>query len=339
MKRFRNRAAVLTVAFLPAAAGPAFPAAAAPAGGKVGLAELDSRTEKAIADGLRYLAKRQRSDGSWGGSQYRAAVTALTLMAFMLKGHFPDTGEHGEKLNKAVGYLIKRARAGGGYFGGNMYEHGLGTLALSEAWGMSRRKEIRDTLKKAVDVILRAQNPAGGWRYQPRPVDADISVTVMQIVALASAKEAGIYVPDKTIERATAYVRRLQGPSGGFGYSGPGAPGFSRSAAGVMSLIMCGHHKSKAVRKGLAYLMERPKNVFKTERFYYYGHYYAIQAMYQAGDAYYQKWYPTIRDALLDKQNRKTGAWSGGSGGGEYSTAMAILILGVPYRYLPIYQR
>ena len=254
MRRFRSRAWVLLAAFVPAAVLPTAPARAGVGEGKVDLAELDARTEKAIAHGLRYLAKRQRSDGSWGGGQYRGAVTALALMAFMLKGHFPDSGEHGEKLSKAVGYLVKQARAGGGYFGQNMYQHALATLALSEAWGMSRRKDVRDTLKKAVDVILRSQNPAGGWRYQPRPVDADLSVTVMQIVALASAKEAGIYVPDKTIERATAYVRRLQHPSGGFGYTGPGAAGFARSAAGVVSLMMCGHHKSKAVRKGLAYL-------------------------------------------------------------------------------------
>ncbi len=345
MSRSRSKAARAATAWICMAAVLACPAGwpgpiagADDDTGKVRIAELDARTERGIENGLRHLAKRQRADGSWGGSNYRAAVTSLVLMSFMLKGHFPDKGEHGKMLDKGLKYLLKRLKSGGGYTGGSMYEHGLTTLALSEAWGMSQRKDIRDALKKAVDVILRSQNSQGGWRYRPVPEDADLSVTVMQIVALSSAREAGIYVPDKTIERASRYVLKLQHPGGGFGYSSPAAPGFARSAAGVMSLLMCGQHKSKAVTKGLAYLHEQPKKVFTTERFFYYGHYYAIQAMYQAGQSHYQKWYPKIRDALLKKQ-RADGSWSGGGGGAEYSTAMAILILGVPYRFLPIYQR
>ena len=304
---------------------------------RVGVAELDPKAEQAIDAALRFLAKKQGQDGSWGG-QYKCANTAVALMAFMLKGHFPERGEYGELLNKGVGYLLSQAKAGEGYMGVNMYEHGLGTLALSEAWGMSTRKEIRDALKKAVDVILRSQATSGGWRYQPMPIDADVSVTVMQIVALSSAKEAGIYVPDKTITKAIAYVKSLQTPEGGFGYMGASSPGFARSAAGVMSLLMCGEGKSKAVQKGLQYLNTLPKSVFKNEQYFFYGHYYAIQAMYQAGEGNYQKWYPQIRDALIQKQG-KDGAWNGGEGGTEFTTAVGVLILGVPYRYLPIYQR
>ena len=130
-----------------------------------------------------------------------------------------------------------------------MYEHGLATLALSEVWGMSSRKGIRDTLKQAVEIILSSQNSRGGWRYQPQPIDADISVTVMQIVALASAKEAGIHVPDHVIGKAKKYIKSLQVKgSGGFGYTGPHQPGFARTAAGVMSLLMCGERKSAFLR-------------------------------------------------------------------------------------------
>jgi hypothetical protein len=222
-----------------------------------------------------------------------------------------------------------------------MYEHGLATLALSEAWGMSDREEIRDTLKRSVDVILRAQCPTGGWRYQPRPIDSDISVTVMQIVALASAKEAGIHVPSHVIEKALRYVKSLQVQnSGGFGYTSPSSPGFARSSAGVMSLLMCGERNSKAVLAGLNYLKKLPDDKFQKNEFYFYGHYYAIQAMYQAGETYYQEWYPHVRDALLTKQ-RDDGSWTGGGSESDpcYATSMSILILGVPYRFLPIYQR
>ena len=311
-------------------------------GGKVGVAELDPKTEAAIDRGLKYLAGCQREDGSWGeGSNniYRVAITSLALMAFMLKGDFPEKGEYGQKLDKGVKFVLQACKDGNGYVGTNMYQQGLAMLALSEAWGMSQRKEIRDALKKGVEIILRAQSPAGGWRYEPRPSDADISVTVMQIVALSSAKEAGIYVPDKTIEKAIAYVKGLQEKSsGGFGYGSPTDPGFARTAAGAMSLLMCGENsKSTAVRNGLKWLTDQPADIFKKTEFYYYGHYYAVQAMYQAGDSYYQAWYPKIRNGLLSLQG-KDGSWTG-EAGVAYGTSLAILILGVPYRYLPIYQR
>jgi len=318
------------------------PAWAEPGGesaGAVHVAELSPESERAIERGLKYLAAEQHVNGSWG-SKYKAAVTSLGLMAFMLKGHFPKQGKYGRLLDRSVRFLVGRAKEGGGYFGGNMYEHGLSTLALSEVWGMTERKELRDTIKQAVLVILKSQASSGGWRYQPIPKDADISVTVMQILALSSAREAGIYVPQKTIDQAVKYVRRLQVRfTGGFGYTSASSEGFARSAAGVMSLLMCGEDPTgRPVRSGLSYLQKYPKDKFTKVEWYFYGHYYAVQAMYQAGEGYYQTWYPQIQRALLRKQN-SDGSWRDSSAGTEGGTAFAILILGVPYRFLPIYQR
>lgn len=307
--------------------------------GDVDVAELDPATERAIERGIAYLARTQNANGSWG-EKYSIAVTSVSLMAFMLKGHFPKKGikPYGDQLDKGVEYLLNHAKLRGGYLGENMYEHGLATLALSEAWGMSAREEIRSVLKRAVEVILTSQNSRGGWRYKPEPADADISVTVMQIVALASAREAGIYVPPQTIKRATDYVRSLQVKAeGGFGYTGAQSPGFARSAAGVMSLQMCGERNSKEVMMGLQYLRRLPPGTFVQVEHFHYGHYYAIQAMYQAGESYYHDWYPKIRASLL-KQQKPGGEWDGAHGS-QFCTSMSILILGVPYRFLPIYQR
>ncbi|MBM4033682.1 MAG: terpene cyclase/mutase family protein [Planctomycetes bacterium] len=312
---------------------------------RVQVAELSPQAESAIDKGLRYLAKAQNQDGSWG-ARYPAAITGLTMMAFMLKGYFPERGQHAKPLDRGLAWLLKRGKEGGGYLGGTnqgMYEHGLATLALAEVWGMTNKEEVRDILKRAVGVILRAQHPEGGWRYQPQPIDADISVTVMQIVALASAAEAGILVPAETIRKATAYVKKCQDPlKGGFGYTPGGGPNasLSSSAAGLLSLLMCGERDSTVIKKGINFLTRLPKEEFNQTKFYHYGHYYAVQAMYQAGENYYQDWYPKIHDALLRKQ-RDDGSWLGDGGEGDpaYGTSMSILILGVPYRFLPIYQR
>jgi len=107
-----------------------------------------------------------------------------------------------------------------------------------------------------------------------------------------------------------------------------------------MSLLMCGERDTKEVKKGLEYLRRRPAEEFNETKFYCYAHYYAVQAMYQAGESYYQEWYPKIHDALLKKQ-KQDGSWQGSGGDSSlcYGTSMAILVLGVPYRFLPIYQR
>lgn len=304
-------------------------------GQDVKVAELPPEVESAIARGLQALLKSQQPDGSWGN--HKVASTSLSLMAFMVKGQFPGRPPNGQSLARAVDFLVQTAKKHpDGYMGASMYEHGLATLALSEVSGMVNRADVHDTLKKAVGVILKAQNIKGGWRYQPKPTDADVSATVMQIVALASAKEAGIMVPDETIKKAIRFVKFCNDKtSGGFGYQGPGGPAFERSAAGVMSLMMCGERDSEMVNNGIEYLEKLPVNIFANSAQYYYGHYYAIQVMYQSGEDHYQAWYPKIRDALLKKQGAD-GNWTDSH---QIGTQMAILILGVPYRFLPIYQR
>lgn len=300
----------------------------------VKVAELPPEVEGAIDRGLEALLKSQQPDGSWGN--HKVASTALSLMAFMVKGQFPERPPNGTSLTRAVDFLVQSAGKTNGYMGASMYEHGLATLALSEVSGMVNREDVHDTLKQAVVVILKAQNPKGGWRYKPEPTDADLSATVMQIVALASAKEAGIMVPDETISKAVEYVKFCNHkPSGGFGYTGPDGPGFERTAAGVMSLMMCGERDSEVVKKGIEYLVKQPVGIFANSAHYYYGHYYAMQAMYQAGEDQYQAWYPQISEALLKKQGAD-GNWADSH---QIGTQMAILILGVPYRFLPIYQR
>jgi hypothetical protein len=310
---------------------------------RVQLAELPPEAEAAIQRGLGFLAGSQNADGSWG-EEHKPAITALALMAFMVKGQFPERGEAGPKLDKAVAYLLHQGETASGYFGTSrqgMYEHGLATLALSEVWGMTERDGVRDALKRAVLIILGSQNGEGGWRYQPQPTEADISVTVMQIVALASAQEAGILVPAETIRKAIAYVKSCQDKSsGGFGYQrGGGGVKFSSTAAGLMSLLMAGERKGDPIDRSLAYLLQQPDSKFDNTQFYFYAHYYAIQAMYQLGEERYQAWSPKIQNALLAKQG-KDGSWRGGEESHPaYGTSMAILILGVPYRFLPIYQR
>ena len=119
---------------------------------------------------------------------------------------------------------------------GPMYGHGFATLFLAEVYGMSPDPLVREKLSNAVKLILSTQNDEGGWRYEPKRQDADISVTVCQIMALRAARNAGMFVPNKTIDRCTDYVKRSQNADGGFMYqlTQPGVSQFPRSAAAVV---------------------------------------------------------------------------------------------------------
>src|SRR5262249_57590267 len=105
-----------------------------------------------------------------------------------------------------------------------------------EVYGMTGDEEVKEKLQKAVRLIQKCQNGEGGWRYMPVPYDADISVTIAQVMALRAARDAGIKVEKDVIDKAIGYVRRCQNPDGGFSYmaregGGGGGSGFPRSAA------------------------------------------------------------------------------------------------------------
>jgi hypothetical protein len=329
--------------------------------------------EKAIQRGLDYLAVRQGADGSWGTGAYQTnvAVTSLGALAMMAGGSMPGRGRYGSYVKKALDFVLATgARAGrGGAFGmqhpdgflfnsgrggqqGPMYSHGFGTLFLGELCGMlpdaNEGDRVRQALHKAVQIIIKAQHSSGGWRYNPFPVDADISVTVCQIMALRSARNAGVFVPKSVVDHCIAYVKRSQLADGSFvyqqngrnfGFPGGQGGGFARTAAGLAALYSAGIYEGDAIRRGLEYLHNsRPQRFNRmADMHYFYGHYYAVQAMWTAGGRYWAEWYPSVRDELISHQE--------GDGGwldmlcSQYGTAMACIILQVPNNYLPILQK
>jgi len=310
--------------------------------------ELTEAAAKAIDRGLKFLISDQNPDGSWSmdNGDYSIAGTSLGLMAFMVEGHFPGFGEYGDALDRAKDYLIKRNQdSPSGTMGVKMYEIGLFTIAMSELWGMTKdpedNKAIQTALERSVDIILRSQSPLGGWRYAPRPdAGQDTSVTAMVFVSLASAREAGVLVPNETIERLTNYLRdqAYSEQRGGFGYQGAGYT-IACTAGGVYAAQLAGNRDTEWVKSAINSLENDPKMFSRKDNgYYYYSHYYAMQAMVQAGDEHYAKWYPKIRDSLIELQ-KPDGSWVEKELDYPHKTPMAIIILGTPNRYIPVYQR
>lgn len=307
--------------------------------------EVTPALEAATAKGLSWLAAQQNADGAFGNdSNYgpHVGITGMAGMAFMSDGHLPGRGRYGPAVERCVHFILANRSETGLLAAqtshGPMYGHGFATLFLAEVCGSSRDPQVHEALRRAVRLIVATQNDEGGWRYQPVRKDADISVTICQIMALRAARNAGIFVEKDTIDRAVQYVKNCQEADGGFRYMiNMSGSAFPRSGAGVAALQYAGIYSGPEIERGLAYLMKHLPPQREPEAHYIYGHYYTAQAMFLAGDVYWRTWWPAIRDELLARQN-EDGSWED-EAGKEYSTAMALIILQMPNRVLPIFQR
>ena len=136
-------------------------------------AEPRARTEMdaAVDRALEFLQRTQESDGGWrAGRSKSAAITGLCVMAFLSAGHVPREGPYGETVEKGVRWVLQAQRANGVIAVGSgfeMYHHGICALMLAEVAGMTDDKlgaEVRRSLERAVEVILKAQRSSGAHR-------------------------------------------------------------------------------------------------------------------------------------------------------------------------------
>ena len=315
---------------------------------------VDEKTEAVIKGALKWLASKQLPNGAWGSTgeeqRYPIAMTGYVLMAFEATGHLPGEGEFGKNVTAGMQYLLDQISAEGLFGNRNsgqyMYSHGIASIALAELYGQTRSPVIRPKLEKIIRIIVASQNKEGGWRYRPVASDADISVSVLQVVALRAAKNGGIDVPQTTIDNAVRYVKACQhAPSGGFAYQPGRDPGFARTAAAIYSLQVCGLYNDPMVKLGSQYLI---KNYQRSDQWFTYGNFYAAPAQYMIGGETWTRWYGQLKDVLLKNVSPLRGemfywepkldAGQGGVGP-VYATSVYVMILAMPYHYIPLYQR
>jgi hypothetical protein len=324
-------------------------------------AVLSPEIQAAVDKGLAWLAGRQNANGSWtcrigqklmnnylGKDGDHVGTTALAGLAFMGGGSLPQRGRFGKETAKALDFVLGCVRREDGYIthqSSRMYEHAFATLFLAEVYGMSPREDVKNALKNAAGLIVRSQNVDGGWRYQPTPFDADLSVTVSTLQALRAARNVGIAVPKTTIDRAVTYIKGCSNPNGSFSYQLGGnqdtRTSFPLTACGVVSLYSLGDYQSKEVQQGVEWLAGaagRRAEPEWGEFHYFYGHYYAAQAFYMARGAYWRNYWTRVSQDIVREQNKTDGHWEDDVGP-AYATAMACIILQIPCEYLPIFQK
>ena len=338
-------------------------ASAAEGEGRPSAGRLITRdTRMSIERGLRFLAARQNRNGSWtdkvgrkvhfqyvGHPADHVGVTALGGMAFLANGNLPNRGKYADNVKRALNFVLDHTGPEGFIAAHNsrMYSHAFAAVFLAEIYGMTQDRKVREKLKLAVRLIVRAQNSEGGWRYRPAATDSDMSLTVCQVMALRAARNAGIQVPKGAIDAATGYVKKSYRPDvNAFTYQiedrfmrAQSRHSFALTACGVATLFGAGDYDAFEIDDALRYMVEhRPRAVTAVQSFdYYYGHYYAAQAAFQKGGTYWSRWYRMMQSELMLLQSRD-GSWRD-LVGKNYATAMACIILQMPFQYLPITER
>ena len=316
---------------------------------RAGAELITGDAQRAINRAQQYLARKQikvgRGKGAFGTSGYSSGVATCSLagLGFMAAGNPPGQGPYGKSVDLCIEYIVSCVQdtgfitATGGGSNDQMYGHGFATLFLAEVYGMTMREDVAKKLKLAVDLICRCQNDQGGWRYQPTKSSADLSITICQIMALRAARDAGLHVPIEVRNKCLDYVKKSQNADGSFRYTISGGGGtFPLTAAGIVSLYSAGIYEGEDIDKAIKWL-ER-QGTSSSHGHYFYGQYYAVQAMWQAGGEHWKKSYTGIRDKLINDQ-QSDGSWNDPSIGPEFGTGAGLIIMNMPNNYLPIFSK
>ena len=323
-------------------------------------------SEKAVAMALKWLAEHQFPDGGWSFNhamaplchgqcrdpgnldKARNAATAMALLPFFGAGQTHKKGKYKDTVKRGLYFLVSQMKVSpkGGALsesGGNMYSHGLGAIALCEAYAMTHDKSLFQPAQASLNYICYAQDPVGGgWRYSPRQA-GDTSVVGWQLMALKSGHMAYLRVPPLTIKKAWAFLDSVQADSGTYyGYTTPGK-GQATTAIGLLCRMYLGWKKDNpALERGVKAISSWGPS--KSNMYY---NYYATQVMHHWEGELWKKWNDNLRDYLVNSQvttGHETGSWHFKSqwathGGRLYLTSMATMTLEVYYRHLPIYRK
>ncbi|MCG6156407.1 squalene--hopene cyclase [Rubinisphaera margarita] len=304
--------------------------------------------------GLKYLVETQTEAGNWSGGYSGPGTTGMALMCFLASGEDPNFGIYAGNIRRALRSMISAQDSGTGYMGNSMYHHGFAMLAFSEAYGTvddrdlwpagegASQRSIGQALELAVRSAITSQkkNSYGAWRYSPGGSDADTSVAGAVLVGLLAARNAGIEVPDESVDRAIAYFVSMTAPSGQVAYSG-GIGGFDESMAriSIATLVYAVARRKDLPQyeSTLKYLTNKLAGGSSGHGGVEYQRYYQAQALFQGDFEAWQKW---NRDLIRQLQTvqQPDGSFEG-SYGKETSTPLSLLALAVNYRFLPIYER
>jgi hypothetical protein len=329
-------------------------------------------TEAAVARGLRWLARHQSRDGSWsldrfdrvdhcdcgdlGNVEGASAGTSLAMLPFLGAGQTHLSGIYQAEVAKGLRWLLENQDEDGDLRGSRaqypgMYAQGQGAIVLCEAFLMTGDEALRVPAQKAIDFIVAAQYPDGGWRYFPRreadALQSDTSMVGWQLMALQSALAAGLSVPETTRENAGHFLDTVQHDDGAtYSYMRNRPASAPMTAEAQLCRIYLGSKRNHPpLADSIRSMLEQEPPSSDRPNIYYW--YYATQTFHHFGGPEWEAWNLQMRDVLVATQvthGHAAGSWSvagplTAQGGRIYMTSLAICCLEVYYRHLPIFRQ
>ncbi|MCC6151378.1 MAG: terpene cyclase/mutase family protein [Planctomycetes bacterium] len=318
---------------------------------------------------------KENGDAGWSES-VDIGLTGLSLLSFTGAGHDHTEGDYKANLRRGIMYL-RKVQSNDGCFGPKdedsfVYNHAIATMALCEDYALSADGALKSTCERAVQFILDAQNPGKGWRYGVKTGENDTSFTGWAVMALKSAKMAGLELDDKAaFDGASSWLDSVtvEEKKGEYctGYNSPGSGNARLRAAQnyetnptMDAINICarlfmgrtGWDTNSKVLKFQAGLLTKNLPKWEHAKIDYIYWYWGTLAAYQYGGDTWIKWAAAIKPALTDNQRgwRKEdkdataetldehGSWDAvdawaAAGGRVYGTAVNCLMLEILQRY------
>jgi hypothetical protein len=322
--------------------------------------KMKSKSEMAVMKGLVWLQQNQNADGSWGDTT-KGAMTGFALLCFLGHGETPESEQFGLTVNKAVQWILDNGTKHEGrlhmadkFSQPGVYEHGICSYALGEYYTMTQDLRVKELFKQAIGYIVQGQGPGGGWMYSYDKTADDLSVSGWQIQALKAAhlSKLDIYGVDQALDKAIAYIERVKGEKGGYGYRTKGDK-YSLTGVGILCELFWKGERG-ILRKGMEWLLDETEKdspvKYKHEKADLYAWYYHTQACLMFGGSAWTKWNRWFQDEIVDAQGND-GSWpvmvskshgnlqNGNTKSAQvYRTTLCVLMLEVFYRYMPTTQ-
>ncbi len=322
-------------------------------------------TQRSVMEALKWLARNQGRQGLWSlqgpykegaTNENFEAATAMALIAFQGAGYTPLSDQKGPFAdNVARGWtaLLNKQDETGNFFQtgqgtAQLYTQALCSIAICELYGMTRDERYREPAQRAIDYCVSVQAPEGGWKYFPGS-GSDLSVTGWFVMALQSARMAGLTVPSKTLLEVNKFLDSVSHEYGSYySYQDGSPPSKSMTAEGLLCRQYLGWQRDDdRLLQGANYLLDNLPDWSRSDRDAYYW-YYATQVCHHMEGKHWQAWNKVMRDLIPQKQvkeGRERGSWDpegfrwDSEGGRLFITCLSTYMLEVYYRHLPIYQQ
>lgn len=314
--------------------------------------EITPESKRSIDQGFQWLLKCVRRNGVGPdiGLEPDLGCTAITGLALLSEGNTTTTGPHQRELRLVLDATLTMLRH---------YPEGhppnetpsivqrkiglnadlfLAALFLTEVVGDAGyyEEDVSRRLKTLVEVISRAQQADGTWGSESW---APILGTVLGWESMRSASSCGMRVEGAIKLAVDAMLQNLREVDQQNASSW--MHNFYKEASAIRVLYSNGYHDDDVFHETVDRLIQTARTDSRYFKFAggeeYLSFFLVTECILQSPRAEAEKWFPLVRDNLIDVQNQD-GSWTGHHCiiNRSFCTAAALLTLQAPNRYLSI---